>query len=93
MTTNSNMFIKDPNATLDFGFDWSDWLDTNEEISSYILSVDNGLIKISDINTSGSVIVWLSSGSAGQRYNVACQITTTAGRIDERTMKIDVKNR
>lgn len=93
MTTTSNMFIKDPNATLDFGFDWSEWLESGETISSYVLYVGSGLTKVSDVNTSGSVIVWLSSGSAGNRYTVACQITTTSGRIDERTIKIDVKNR
>ena len=93
MTTTSNLFIKDPNAALDFGFDWSQWLDSGEVISTYVLSVDSGLTKISDMNTSGSVIVWLSSGSPGYRYNVACKITTSSGRIDERTIKIDVKNR
>jgi hypothetical protein len=89
----SNVFIKDPNATLDYGFDWSQWLQDGESISSYIITAGCGINKASDTNTSASVIVWLTSGCAGNRYSVACKITTSANRIDERTIKIDVRER
>lgn len=90
----NNVFIKDPNATLDFGFDWSQWLDSGETILAYVITPEDGITKLSDGSTvSGSVIVWLSSGSAGERYSVACKITTSGSRIDERTIKIDVRNR
>lgn len=91
--TTYNVFTKDPHATLDFGFDWSEWLDTGESIVSYVLTAGSGLSVVSSGSTSASVIAWLSSGSAGSRYPVACQITTSASRIDERTIKIDVKDR
>jgi len=91
----TNVFSKDPNATLDFGFDWSQWLATGESISSYTITVSGSttLTKISDTNTSGSVIVWLSGGTSGSRYEVACLITTSANRTDERTIKLDIRNR
>lgn len=89
----SNVFIKDPNATLDFGFNWSEWLEGNESIYSYVITAASGITKVSDTNTTGSVIVWLSSGSPGVRYSIACRITTTGSRVDERTIKIDVRDR
>lgn len=90
----SNIFSKDPHATLDFGFDWSQWLAENESIDAFTITISPcGLINTYDTNTAGSVIVWLSSGSVGQRYDVACLIETSASRIDERTIKIDCRNR
>jgi len=92
----SNVYIKDANATLDFGFDWSQWLSAGETILSYALTLDEGITKVADgSTTTGSVIVWLSSGSPGQRYSVACKITTSSSpsRIDERTIKLDIRER
>ena len=89
-----NVFNKDPNATLDYGFDWSQWLDVGEIITSYTITTACGLTSASSISTvSGSVITWLTGGTTGERYSVACLIVTSASRIDERTMKIDVKKR
>jgi len=39
------------------------------------------------------VTVWLSGGTAGINYKVACLITTAAGRTDERTIWIKVVDR
>jgi hypothetical protein len=90
----NNVYIKDPSSVLDFGFDWSKWLDSGETITSYVITPDAGLTKVSDgSTTAGSVIVWLSSGSPGMRYSVACLINTSGSRVDERTIKIDVRNR
>jgi|WetSurSiteA1Bulk_404760.scaffolds.fasta_scaffold01413_2 hypothetical protein len=92
-----NVFFKDPQATLDFGFDWSQWLSSedNETIKSYTINISPcGLDNPYTTSTpSGSVIVWLSSGSPSTRYLVSCLIETTGSRIDERTINIDVKNR
>jgi len=90
-----NVFIKDPHATLDFGFDWSQWLSTGETIVDYNITTSPcGIVNLYDTSTaSGSVIVWLTSGSPSTRYTVACLISTSGSRIDERTINIDVKNR
>lgn len=87
-----NVFTKDPHAFLDWYFDWSDWLAEGETITDHTITVD-GLVNELSLVTGGSVVVWLSSGSPGVRYPVACRITTSENRIDERTIKIDVKNR
>jgi hypothetical protein len=97
-------FLKDPAATLDYKFDWkalsngsglSNWLAAGETIVSFTLELDAGLTVadsyISDAGT--SVTVWLAGGVASRDYQVACNIITSAGRQDERTMTITVRAR
>lgn len=81
-------FIKDPNAILDYAFDWSGWLETGETISSHVVTVGTGLTKDSDSESSGIVTVWLSSGTAQAHYAIACKIVTSSSRTDERTVVI-----
>ena len=105
MTTVTS-FIKDPDAVLDYKFDWkastngtdgatSDWLGTSETISSHTITAATGLTvdssSLTDTNT--SVTVWLSGGTDQTDYTVACKIVTSAGRTDERTVTIYVRNR
>ena len=97
-------FLKDPIAVLDFKFDWkaltngngnTDWLSSGETISSKVVTVESGITKDSDAptDTNTSVTVWLSGGTAGEDYDVACKIVTSAGRTDERTIEIRVQER
>ena len=97
-------FIKDPDAALDYKFDFaaltngsgdSDWLASGETISSYEVTVDDGLTLDSDslANSDTSVVAWLSGGTAGSNYKVTCAITTSEGRTDELTMVIKVRER
>jgi hypothetical protein len=89
----TNLFTKDPEAVLDYAFDWSDWLATGETISSHTITTETGITKDSDSEAAGVVTVWLSSGTAGTNYRVECKIVTSAGRTDERTIWIKVTNR
>ena len=91
----AKVFTKDPDAVLDYKFDWSSWLATGETITSRTVTVDAGLTNDSDsITDSGaSVTVWLSGGTANKNYAVACKITTDGGRTDERTDTIHVRQR
>ena len=94
--------IKDPDAKLDFGFDWKpathgkdepDWLEADETIASYVITVPAGLTKVSDTQADGIVTVWLSGGTVDEWYKVACKITTSKGRVEERTIYIQVQER
>lgn len=87
--------LKDPDAVLDFVFDWSDWLEEGESIDSYDLSVSpSGSLAVdSDSESSGVITVWLSGGTARNRYLLSCKITTDCTRIDERSMDIVCRNR
>jgi len=85
--------LKDPSAVLDYAFDWSGWLASGETIDTHTITVDTGLTKDSSTEDAGKVTVWLSGGTAGVNYKVACKITTSAGRTDERTIWIKVTDR
>ena len=93
-------------AVADFKFDFapltngqtgaeSDWLASGETITSKTVTVDSGITKDSDTitDTSTSVTVWLSAGTAGTKYRVNCEIVTSAGRTDQRSMMIKVVER
>ncbi len=100
-----NIFTKDPQAVLDYKFDWkpltngsgnSDWLDTLETITNATITITpTGLTKdsqsLTDTNT--SVTIWLSAGTDNIDYTVACRINTNALRTDERTITVQVRNR
>ena len=96
--------LKDPSAVLDYAFDWKpkthgalgatkDWLATGETITDHTITADTGITVDSSTEDDGKVTVWLSGGTAGINYKVACKITTSAGRTDERTIWIKVTDR
>jgi len=100
----ADTFMKDPDATLDYKFDWkaltngtgtSDWLQSGETISSHTIDADSGITvdssAITDTNT--SVTAWLSGGTADVDYAVRCEIVTSSARTDERTMTIQCRQR
>ena len=85
--------LKDPSAVLDYVFDWTEWLATGETIADHTITADTGITVDSSAEDAGKVTVWLSGGTAGINYKVACLITTSAGRTDERTIWIKVVER
>lgn len=93
MPTDPSVFEKDSDAVLDFQFEWEDWLGPSETITSVTITASPGITVDSSTNTDDTVTVWLSAGTAGQPYTVACRITTNQARTDERTMTIRVVNR
>lgn len=86
-------FEKDVQAVLDFGFDWSQWLSVGETISTATVTVPTGITKDSQSNTTDTVTVWLSGGTAGIWYDVTCKIVTSVGRTDRRTIQVLVTSR
>ena len=89
----NNQYTKDPSAILDWAFDWTDWLAAAETIADHTITADTGITVGSSTKDTGVVTVWLSGGTAGINYKVACLITTSAGRTDERTIWIKVVDR
>ena len=101
-------FFKDPDALLDYYFDWaaltngtgdSDWLAAGETITAFDLTADAGITIVDApappalTNDNTAVAFWLSGGTGGRIYVVTCQVTTSAGRVDERSMSIRVIER
>lgn len=93
------MIVKDPQAKLDYTADWSAWLAmVNDTITASTWSVPPGLTMESSpapsISTDGKkTTVWLSGGTPGEDYPVVNHITTAAGRADDRTLNISVRQR
>lgn len=86
-------FLKDPDSVLDYAFDWSEWLESGESISSHSITVAGGITKDSSSNSSTIVSVWLSGGTTGTSYNIACEIVTSGGRTVERSITIRCRER
>lgn len=84
---------KDPEAVLDFTVDWATWLGVDTISGTPTWTVPTGLTKDSQTNTTTTATAWLSGGSVGQDYVVECKIATAAGRTDERSFVVKVRER
>lgn len=80
-------FTKDPDAVLDYEVDWTAWLG-DDTIASSIWLVGTGITQETASNTTTSATIWLSGGTAGSAYQVTNRITTTAGRVNDKTLTI-----
>lgn len=89
-------YKKDPNATLDYLFDWTAWL---AEVSDTIASVDwvlsSGLTEVSSSHTTTGATIFVSGGTLDETETITCRITTssTPPRIDDRTINLKIVSR
>ncbi len=101
------MGFKDPQAVLDYACLWQDWLAADETITAHTITPSAATITVdsSSVNAAavtldgveqkiGSVVtIWLSGGTANTAYVIGCRVTTSAGRVDERSFTLTVKDR
>lgn len=91
---------KDPQSTLDYSIDWTDWMPTGQQIdsSSWTISTVSGdsaplASSSTTFNASDDLTtVFLTAGTAGNKYTVTNTITTDSGLTDERYFRVFVKN-
>jgi hypothetical protein len=86
--------VKDPADNLDYSIDWRDQLalaDAADTIAGVVWTVPPGLTAGLQIEAGGVATTWLSGGTAGAEYVVACRITTAAGRVIERSARLPVR--
>ena len=91
---------KDPNATLDYTFDWTDWLASADEpddtIASVAFAIAGTTATIGTVtNNSTTATAWISGGVVGEKAALSCKITTVnaPARVEERTVYIKIKER
>jgi hypothetical protein len=89
---------KDPNADLDYGFDWTAWPGATDTITESTWSVPAGsglTTHGASISTCGKVTtVWLKAGTTSTLvYSATNHIKTAAGREDERSLRVTVVDR
>ena len=85
---------KDPDAVIKYGIDWSDYLGTEEIISSEWIT-DGAIVVESHSHDTTSTAVLLSGGIVGEYYNVTNRITYTGtggNETDDRTIVVPVRD-
>lgn len=86
--------IKDPNARLDYAWDWSAWLDDGETITSHTVTVASGDVTLDgDDEDAGIVTAWVEGGTVGTTSRLTCHIVTSEAREDDRTRSITIRER
>lgn len=86
------IFSHDPDATLDYIFDYEEWLGS-DILATATFIVSEGLTLESESLTDKTAIAWISGGTIGKRYSMRCRITTAGGRTDDRTATLYVRER
>lgn len=89
----NDTFTKDPNAVLDYTWDWSAWLEVGETIAAATVTVSTGMVCDSSTFDTTTVTAWISGGTAGSGYKATCRVTTSRGRIDDRTIYLVCRER
>lgn len=87
---------KDPNAVLDYSWDWSEWLaPLTDTILSFqiILGTGSTLAVDSSLRVGGVVTAFLSGGTLGATESATCRIVTAGGRTDDRTIYLKIAQR
>lgn len=79
-------FIRDPDSVLDFQIDWSSWLADGEIITSSVWTPVDVTVDSASFDATSST-VWVSGGAL-PNASVTNRITTSAGRTDDRTIRL-----
>jgi hypothetical protein len=90
---------KDPEATLDYTIDWTNWMPASDTISTSSFAItspagDSDPITVdSNSNTNYKATAVLTGGTAGNIYTVTNTIVTTNNITDRRFFRVTVKAR
>ena len=99
------MYVFDPDAHLDFGQNWTEWLHTGETILTVTATVTgpitiDGSPAVVPAGTYGDQVVeagttvqaWIDASTLGYS-SITFHITTNQGRVDNRTLQVHIKER
>lgn len=91
-------FTKDPDAVLDYVWDWTAWL-AGDTIATKTVTVTAAVGDLTPLAvdsstiTGSTVVAWLSGGKVNTTYSVTCRVTTAGGRTEDRTSRFIVTER
>jgi hypothetical protein len=89
---------KDPQATLDYSVDWSDWLVGADTISTstWVIQTYTGdtapIVNTAQSVANGIATIYVRGGTEGKIYRITNRITTGSGLTDERYFRLVIKN-
>tara|TARA_Y100000114_G_scaffold152622_1_gene171200 strand:- start:2277 stop:2609 length:333 start_codon:yes stop_codon:yes gene_type:complete len=98
-TSTGLQISKDPEAQLIYTFNWGNWLETGDSLSTvaYTVAARRNDPTPPTIVTSGitgnKTFVELSGGVKGKTYIVTAKITTSNNAIDRRNFRLKVEDR
>jgi hypothetical protein len=94
-TPNKRHQTKDPDETLDFKIDWSDWLtespSDNDTITSSSWIVPSGITEVDTSNDTTSATIWISGGTDNTDYEITNRVVTAGGRTADCEIMIRVR--
>jgi len=93
MATTCCFFLKDPSDTLDWSMDWNLFLPATDALTASEWAVPGGITKTKESFTARSAHIWLSGGTVDMTYVLTNKVTTSEGRIVERSLSILVVER
>lgn len=84
---------KDPDETLDYSWDWSEYLPRGDEVIASEWLVPDGLTSEAQNFSALVTTVWLSGGDLGEEYTVTNRVTTKHGRQVDRTFALKIRSK
>lgn len=86
--------VKDPEAVLDYCWDFTDLIDPDDPIQEVTFpTVTKGIVVDSFTVQGAKVWAFLSGGMLGATAAVTCRYVSQAGRTDDRTLYFKIKPR
>ena len=87
-------FKKDPDAVLDYTFDWALYLTPlSDSIATVTWLPDAGLVVSNSTHTTNTATAFVSGGIIDTTQILTCRITTTGGRTDDRSILLKIVSR
>ncbi|WP_265561931.1 phage fiber-tail adaptor protein [Sphingomicrobium arenosum] len=91
------LVLKDPGAKLDYLVDWgADYLGEDVVAASHWAispEEEGGVAIVGETFDDASATVTVAGGVAGRRYRLSNRVTTSSGRVDERSLLLRVEER
>lgn len=86
-------YIHDPQASLRYGQDWTDWLAVGETITAATATAPTG-ITISAVSAASPFVYFTATGGTdGTDYDVVVHVTSSTGEQDDRTTRLKCRQR
>lgn len=87
--------VKDPDATVDYLFDWRAFYlaDAETITSASAVVTPTGLTIDSDPNTANDHTIWVSGGTRGETYLLTSRVVTSDGRTDDHSIHVIVRDK
>ena len=87
------VWIMDPDAILDFAWDWGDWLAEVDDALESVSVPSGAQIQVLASGVVGTKSVCVLTGIEPGTWPLTFSIVTAAGRRDDRTIFLEVRNR